>query len=134
MHLAGYRRGTVRGFLARSSWSRTRFPAVAVLAVAGALLVPAVSQAYVHAANCQGALVGGNGDNDIYRHATAWYPGFQTYTFTGGTARYSDSRVAVTYSIVDRNGGWHGFLGYCYSPTNSDGNIYDDAPYPPAGF
>lgn len=88
------------------------------------------SVAYVHQANCQNALTGANGDNDVARymgeHASIYAWGWQLYV------RYSNTRFVQFISFYWRNGvGSSVEAGYCMG---DDSSITDSVQNAPAGW
>jgi hypothetical protein len=78
--------------------------------------------AYVHLANCQSALQGANGDNDIASFIVSKSPvGIRAWAWSGST-RYANDDVIAWIDFYNQSG-WVGNAGgHCWG---SDANITD---------
>lgn len=89
--------------------------------------------AYVHQANCQSALIGANGDNDVYAYVSnILSTGWTTYTRYSATrfVQYVDYYVGPTLD-QPYNHWLLGQPGFCMG---DDSNIVDKMGSPPAGW
>lgn len=89
------------------------------------------SSGYVHLANCQGALAGANGDNDIQ----AWLNSHTPYGINGwgfdGWYRWRGDRIMAAITMYRNGERLMNIGGYCMG---DDSDIVDRAGDPPAGF
>jgi hypothetical protein len=90
------------------------------------------SAGYVHLANCQAALLGSPGDNDIQAWLSSHTPFYIHHSSWDGYTRYSGDRLVVYVAFWRADGSWWGTrAGYCMG---SDGAITDKFETPPYGW
>jgi len=87
-----------------------------------ALITPKahVAGAYVHVANCEQALIGANGDNDIANWINSHTPyGITSWAWSTPIMRSSNTDVSVPVNLYNGRGYWGALLGECWGDDSS---------------
>jgi hypothetical protein len=88
------------------------------------------SSGYVHLLNCQQALLGANGDNDIQQWLNNHTPFNIHHSSWDGYTRYNNVRLVVYVAFWKADGSWWGTrAGYCMGDDSNIVDTFDRIPY-----